>query len=65
MGITPGASSNSNSLEIRTHLSCLVTPGRAALSTTRRFTNRLIKADLPTLGKPITTARTGRGNIPR
>ena len=42
-----------------------MTPARLALSTTRLFSSRLIKADLPTLGKPITTARTGRGSIPR
>ena len=41
-----------------------MTPGFGALSQTRLFKNLLIKADLPTLGKPMTAALTGRGCSP-
>ena len=41
-----------------------MTPGFGALSQTRLLRNLLIKADLPTLGKPMTAALTGRGWSP-
>lgn len=44
---------------------CRVTPGFGADSHARLPTSRLMSADLPTLGNPTTTARTGRGCRPR
>ena len=64
-GSTPGASSRSRSWPRRTQRKVRVTPARRALSTTFWRTSRLIRADLPTLGKPSIKARTGRGFIPR
>lgn len=64
MGMIPGASRRSRSSPIRIHLSALVTPGFAALWTTLRFSNRLMIADFPMFGKPMTHARTGRGFSP-
>ena len=64
-GNTPGASSRSRSWPRRTQRRLRVTPARRALSTTLRRTSRLIRADLPTLGKPNIRARTGRGFMPR
>ena len=64
-GSTPGASSRSRSWPSRTQRKVRVTPARRALSTTFWRTSRLIRADLPTLGKPSIKARTGRGFIPR
>ncbi len=61
---SPGASSKSRSPPTLSHLRLLVTPGFGALSQTRLFRNLLIKADLPTLGKPMTAALTGRGCSP-
>ena len=49
----------------RTQRRLRVTPALRALSTTFLRTNRLIKADLPTLGKPSIKARTGLGSMPR
>ena len=63
-GSTPGASSRSRSWPSRTQRRLRVTPARRALSTTFWRTNRLIRADLPTLGKPSIRARTGRGFMP-
>ena len=64
-GSTPGASSRSRSCPSRTQRRLRVTPARRALSTTFWRTRRLISADLPTLGKPSISARTGRGRMPR
>ena len=65
IGMIPGASKRSRSPPIRIHRSDRVTPGLGALSATRRPSSRLINADLPTFGNPMTTARTGRGLRPR
>mmetsp|Transcript_10562 Transcript_10562/g.20885 ORF Transcript_10562/g.20885 Transcript_10562/m.20885 type:complete len:224 (-) Transcript_10562:195-866(-) len=65
MGMIPGASSKSNSPPIRIHRSDRVTPGRGALSAILRPNKRLMRADLPTLGNPTTTALTGLGRSPR
>ena len=45
----------------RTQRRVRVTPARRALATTFCRTRRLINADLPTLGKPKVSARTGLG----
>jgi len=64
-GRTPGESSRSSDSATRTQLSCRVTPGVAALLQTRRPANRLMSADLPTLGNPTTATRTDRSASPR
>ena len=64
-GSTPGASSRSSTWPRRTQRRLRVTPARRALSTTFWRTRRLIRADLPTFGKPSTRARTARGRMPR
>ena len=65
IGIIPGASSKSSSPPTRIQRRTLVTPGRGALSATRRPRILFMRADFPTLGNPITTPRTGRGRNPR
>lgn len=60
-GSSPGLSRSSSSLSTRTHLRLRVTPGLGALLHVLRPRKRLIRADLPTLGKPTTAARTARG----
>jgi hypothetical protein len=47
-----------------THINCLVTPGRFLDLAIFLPNNLLIIADLPTLGNPITAARTALGCIP-
>ena len=64
-GSTPGASRRSRSCPRRTQRRVRVTPARRALATTFCRTRRLIRADLPTLGKPRVSARTGLGRMPR
>lgn len=61
----PGASSRSKSPPTLIHLNDLVTPTTGALSTSRFPSRRLIRADLPTFGKPMTHALTGRDCNPR
>mmetsp|Transcript_32723 Transcript_32723/g.83019 ORF Transcript_32723/g.83019 Transcript_32723/m.83019 type:complete len:225 (+) Transcript_32723:391-1065(+) len=64
-GMTPGASSRSSVPASRTHCSMRVTPGLGADAAARRPTRRLMSADLPMLGNPMTHVRTGRGCRPR
>ena len=49
----------------RSQLRWRVTPGLEAELATRRPANLLTNALLPIFGKPMTTARTGRGCKPR
>ena len=66
MGSTPGASSSISapSAPMLTHCRWRVTPGRWAEMHCARPSSRLMSALLPTLGKPTTAARTGRGRSP-
>lgn len=61
----PGESNKSMSPPIRSHLRSRVTPGLGALSHKRLLSSLFMRADLPTLGKPMTQARTGRAFKPR
>mmetsp|Transcript_6704 Transcript_6704/g.10292 ORF Transcript_6704/g.10292 Transcript_6704/m.10292 type:complete len:303 (+) Transcript_6704:975-1883(+) len=63
-GSTPGESRRSRSPPMRTQRRLRVTPGRGALAHALVLVRRLMSADLPTLGYPMTAVRTGRGCSP-
>ena len=63
-GCPPGASSRSSCPPTRIQRRERVTPGLGAESASLLLNSLLMSADLPTLGKPTTQARTARGLSP-